>query len=219
MNERPPSYHRARQERADRATRLETADLSNVAILEIDGIDALQDRPFPRQLAIAYANWRPARAWMIAPEQMWNVHRSDVRALGIEPGTIGLHPEVAANEVLAAMGRCQVYARSPGETSRWLALFFRTGRRGGDRFHIRDLRELTSPPGTSLFDLPSAEVRRADIEAASLHTDATHASRDAARAMHYVKAIVAIRRQQGEILELEAERKRAATEEMAGLSA
>lgn len=211
MTERPPSYHRARQERADRVARIEAADLSNVAVIEIDGIDALQNRPFPRQLALAYADGRPALAWMIRPEQIWELRDIELKASGIEPGTIGSHPVVAANEVLAAMGRCQVYARSPDDTSRWLALFFRAGRRGNDWFRVRDMRELTSPPGTSLYDLPSAEVRRAEQEAATLHSDAIHASRDAARAVHYVKAIVAIRRQREEILALEAVKKRGST--------
>ena len=219
MTERPPSYHRAQQERADRATRLRVADLSDTAVLEIDGIAALQNRPFPRQIAIAYADGRPPRAWMITPEQMWNLRGGDLRDLGVEAGTIGLHPAVVAKEVLAAMARCWVYSRSPDETTRWLALFFRSGECGNDRFVVRDLRELTSPPGTSLYDLPSAEVGRAELEAATLHSDATHASRDAARAVHYVKAIVAIRRRRDEILELEAEKKRAETEEMSGLSA
>lgn len=219
MTERPPSYHRARQERADRAARLEAADLRNVAVLEIDGIDALQNRPFPRQLAIAYADGRPSRAWIIAPEQLWNLSGGEMSAWGVERGTIGSHPEVAANEVLAAMGRCRVYARSPDDTNRWLALFFRTGRRGDDWFRIRDLRELTSPPGTSMYDLPSAEVRRAEREAATLHSDANHASRDAARAVQYVKAVVAIRRDRDETLALEAEEKRGATAQEFGMSA
>ena len=219
MTERPPFYHRARQERGDQADRLEAADLSNVAVLELDGIDALQNRPFPRQLAIAYAHGRPARAWMITSEQMWNLRDIELSALGVEPGTIGSHPVVATNEILAAMTRCWGFARSPNDTSRWLALFLRTGRRENDWFRVRDFCGLTSPPGTSLYDLPSAELRRAELEAATLHSDATHASRNTARAVHCVEAISAIRLQRDEIPALEAKKKRAAVAEVSGMSA
>jgi len=219
MIERPPSYHRARQERSDRAARLEAADLSDVAVLEIDGIDALQARPFPRQVAVAFADGRPARAWLVAPEAMWNLRGSQLRELGVEPGAIGAHPVVAANEVLATVDRCRVYSRSPDETSRWLALFFNSGHRGNDSFQVHDLRDLTSPPGTSNYDLPSAELRRAESEAASLHADATNPSQDAARAVHYVKAMGAIRRERDETLAREAHDNQAPTEEMPGLLA
>ena len=219
MTERPPSYHRARQERSDRAERLEAADLSDVAVLEIDGIDALQARPFPRQVAVAFADGRPARAWMIAPEALWHLRGSQLMELGVKPGAIGAHPVIAAEEVLATVDGCRVYSRSPDETSRWLALFLNSGHRGDDSFRVRDLRDLTSPPGTSTYDLPSAELRRAENEAASLHADATNPSQDAARAVHYVKAMGAIRRERDETLAREAHDNQAPTEEMPGLLA
>ena len=217
MTERPPSYHGARQEHSDRAAQLEATDLSDVAVLEVDGIDALQTRPFPRQVAVAFADGRPARAWLIAPEALWNLRGSQLRALGVKPGAIGAHPVIAADEVLATVDGCRVYSRSPGETSRWLALFFNTGHRGNDSFEIHDLRDLTSPPGTSNYDLPSAKLRKAEIDAASLHSDATNPSRDAARAVHYIKAIGAIRRERDETLAREAQANQAPTSEMSGL--
>lgn len=217
MTERPPSYHRARQERSDRAARLEAADLSDVAVLEVDGIDALQTRPFPRQVAVAFADGRPARAWLIAPEEMWNLRGSQLRELGVQPGAIGAHPVIAAGELLATVDGCRVYSRSPDQTSRWLALFLNSGHRGNDSFRVHDLRDLTSPPGTSTYDLPSAGLRRAEHEAASLHADATNPSRDAARAVHYIKTISAIRRERDQTLAREAEANQAPTSEMSGL--
>ena len=54
-------------------------------------------------------------------------------------------------------------------------------------------------------------------EAASLHADATNPSRDAARAVHYLKAIGGIRRERDETLAREAQEKRAPTSQMSGL--
>ena len=90
---------------------------------------------------------------MIAPEELWHLRGSQLMELGVKPGAIGAHPVIAAEEVLVTVDGCRVYSRSPNETSRWLALFLNTGHRGNNAFQVHDLRDLTSPPGTSSCDL------------------------------------------------------------------
>ncbi len=217
MIDRPPSYHRARQERADRAERLDAMDISDVAVLEVDGVDDLEHRPFPRQLALAFADGRPGLAWLVAPESLWPLAGKTPRGVGLTLRGHGEHPIWIAPEFVAQISGCRVYSRCPDDTTQWLALFFQAGL-VNKRAFVRDVRDLTTPSGTSVYDLPGPDVRRLDSETALLHNEATNASADAARTIHRVRALKTLRAERNQTLALEAEAKRLAASAEAGLT-
>jgi hypothetical protein len=217
MIERPPSYYRARQERADRADRLEATDISDVAVIEVDGVDDLEHRPFPRQMALAFGDGRPGLAWLIAPESKWALSGKMPREVGLTLVGHGTHPLQIASEIGAQISHSRLYSRHPEDTTEWLTLFFQAALMH-KRIYIRDVRDLTTPSGTSVYDLPGPELRRVDRETALLHRDATHASADAARMIQHVRAIRALRLEREQTLAVEAKAKRAAASADAGRS-
>ena len=217
MIEQPPSFFRARQERADRANRLGATDISRVAVIEVDGVDDLEHRPFPRQMALAFGDGRPSLAWLIAPEATWALSGKMPRDVGLTLLGHGTHPLQIASEIGAQISRSRLYSRHPEDVTDWLALFFQAAVMHM-RFSIRDVRDLTTPFITSLYDLPGPELRRVDRATALLHRDATHASADAARTIHHVRAIRALRLEREQTLAHEALVKRPAASAEAGRS-
>jgi hypothetical protein len=217
MIERPFSYFRARQERAEGADRLGATDISRVAVIEVDGVDDLEHRPFPRQMALAFGDGRPGLAWLIAPESTWALSGRTPRDVGLTLLGHGTHPLQIASEIGAQISSSRLYSRHPEDTTDWLALFFQAAMMP-TRFSIRDVRDLTTPFGTSLYDLPGPELRCIDRATALLHRDATHASADAARTIQHVRAIRALRLERELTLAHEAEAKRPAASAEAGRS-
>lgn len=217
MIHRPPSYFRARQERADRAERLDAMGISDVAVLEVDGVDDLEHRPFPRQMALAFADGRPGLAWLVAPESLWPLAGKPPREVGLTLKGHGEHPIWLGPEFVAQISGCRVYSRYPDDTTQWLALFFQAGL-VNKRLDVRDVRDLTTPSGTSIYDLPGPEVRRLDRETALLHSETTNPSADAARAVHRVRVLQALRAEREQTLAREAEAKRTAAPAEAGLT-
>lgn len=161
--------------------------LSDVAFIAVDGLFTREDRPFPREIAVAFFKERQSLAWLVQPEAMW---ARPAEQLSGQPMGAGLHPALVAGELAAACEGYRVYSEFHLAAAGWLRRLFAVAGQSLP-MTVRDLRKLVMPLCTGSGQHATESVRRADVETSRMHPAAERAAREAARHAHFVKLLAA----------------------------
>jgi hypothetical protein len=130
-------------------------ELNDVAVLAIDGLALLEDRSFPREIALAFWGDRQDLAWLVRPEAVWS---EDGSAAPAGPLGLGLPPSIVAAELAAACVGLRVFVEHHLATSAWLKRMFAAAE-GVMPFPIRDLRQLVLPLSRRLPECGAGQDR------------------------------------------------------------
>ncbi len=159
--------------------------LRDVAVVAIDGLVLLENRPFPREVALAFVGEHRTLAWLVQPEALWD---QPTKERGVEPAGAGLHPAFVACELAAACEGYRVYSELHLAAAAWLRRLFAVAGLSTS-MPIRDLRNLLVPLCKHLGEKSTASVRRAEAETGRLYPGSERAAREAAGHVHFVKLL------------------------------
>lgn len=160
-------------------------ELNDVAVLAIDGLALLEDRPFPREIALAFWGDRQDLAWRVRPEAVWS---EDGSAAPAGPLGLGLPLSIVAAELAAACVGLRVFVEHHLATPAWLKPMFAAAE-GVMPFPIRDLRQLVLPLSRRLPNAGLDRIARAEMETRSLFPGSWRAAREAALHLHFAKLL------------------------------
>ena len=164
--------------------------LGDVAVLAIDGLATLQDRPFPREVALAFCGRRSGLAWLVRPEALWSEAPADASG---QPLGIGLHPAVVARELASACAGHRVFSELHLAASAWLERLFQASGTSLP-YKVRDLRTLAVRLNKKPASDGAERVGRAGREAQVLYPGSERAARDAACHVRFVTLLAEDRR-------------------------
>ncbi len=180
--QRPRSDLRFANSGPESTTKSRARVLGDVAVLAIDGLATSQDRPFPREVALAFCGQQRGLAWLVKPESLWSEAPGDIPG---QPLGIGLHPTVVARELAAACAGLRVFSELHLAASSWLERLFRSSGVSSP-CQVRDLRALAVRLNKGAAEGAAERVRDAGREAQALYPDSERAAREAARHIRFV---------------------------------
>ena len=165
--------------------------LARSVVLHLDGVELLQSRRWPREIAVEFLSTtippnHVSRSWLVHPEQLWPRSCAE-RSLHIEHTSgIGLAPRQVAEELAHVVQGHTVYSDGHLMTRRWLGLLFEAAGLGSPSFNIRDVWTLFRRLQADPMDTGPAE------QAALCATEqARRASAEALRYGEFARALAA----------------------------
>jgi hypothetical protein len=156
------------------------------AIIHVEGVEFIRDRPFAREVAIAYFDDRPTASWLAMPESEWEAWASnedgsrDRRQL-CSPD--GLDPQTLAVVLRNALKGMTVYAHWHLSVNWWLRLLQKAA--GEDlSISVRDARTLVAS-----YDKDEALWRQALDDAYDLCPPTERAAIEARRLATFIRLL------------------------------
>lgn len=117
--------------------------LERSAVIQVDGVERLSHRPYPREVAVAHLGGSLSSCWLVEPDCRWSQMPATVAPHAPFPGShvLGLKPvEFAASFQFDTAG-VTLYAEASEAVGRWLQLVFDAA--GASPVpQVRDIREL-----------------------------------------------------------------------------
>jgi hypothetical protein len=158
------------------------------AFIHVDGIEHIRDRPFAREVAIAYLDGRPTASWLVMPEAEWetwslNRHRGSSRWQDWGPDPLGLDPRTFTIALRCALKDVRAFAESHLAVTRWLKFIHQVA---GEDFSIsvRDAHTLVRG-----YVIDEGLWRRIAADASDLYPRIPRAASEATRLAAYVQML------------------------------
>ena len=170
-----------------RAAARRAARLRKCAVIRVEGVERLVDRPYPREVAVAYFDGRLTASLPILREAEWSAWSASGaagRPTSLHsPNAVGLDPRAAVAELRSALSGVKAYAESHMAVAKWLRTLFEAA---GETLEIpvRDVRELAAD-----FASEDRRWRSAAAYAESLYADSGRAARQATCMVAFLRAL------------------------------
>lgn len=150
------------------------ARLRSSAIIRVEGVERLRDRPFSREVAVAYLDGRPTASWLVLPESRWPEWATRQNAgEGLLAGRHGLDPRTVATELVSALAGVTPYAESHFAVRKWLERLFAAACEPLP-FQVKDAHWLART-----LSAPKEAVQRAAADVEGIRAESWRAAGDA----------------------------------------
>ncbi|WP_158933126.1 hypothetical protein [Acidisphaera sp. S103] len=154
----------------------------------MDSIEHIYDRPYAREVAIAYLDGRPTASWLVMPEAEWedwslNRHRSSSGWHGLQPDPLGLDPTTFTAALRVALEGVKVFAELHLAVIKWLKIVHEAA---GEDFSLS-----VGDAHTLIRAYASDEGiwRRVAADASALHSHVLRAASEATRLAGYIRLL------------------------------